>query len=469
GQTEALYQAGDLSDMKNLGEVELGAHHFWVTSRLPIESIDDKQHLVKFKKRSVFRLSDDYSGQAAPYYLDNVSEALKQPCQWYWDRPSGRIYYVPRPGDHLTTFEARIPRLGPVVEIDGASNITLNGRFMGAEWDLPNDSSGDVQAAVAVPGALVLKDAVNCELTCSVFACGTYGIELMGACKNNRILNCFLGHLGAGGIKVGHGTSGTTVRDCMISDDGEVHASAVGIWIGNSGHNVVSHNLILDLGYTGISVGWTWGYGPSDAVDNVIENNLIANIGQGLLSDMGGIYTLGVSPGTIIRNNKIESVKAWGYGGWGIYLDEGSSHILVENNVVTNCKTGSFHQHYGQDNEIRNNIFMFAQQDGQIIRSRPEDHNSFTMENNIIEWRKTPLFGGNLQGPGFVFRSNLLWKTDGSPDLPAFVDKSNLVADPSFDPYPFGLPASSPAFKIGFKPIELDDFGPRQQHSTKGR
>ncbi|HWD41975.1 MAG TPA: hypothetical protein VG944_24255, partial [Fimbriimonas sp.] len=41
GQTEALYKAGDLSDMKNLGDVELVAHHFWVTSRLPIESIDD--------------------------------------------------------------------------------------------------------------------------------------------------------------------------------------------------------------------------------------------------------------------------------------------------------------------------------------------------------------------------------------------------------------------------------------------
>ena len=67
---------------------------------------------------------------------------------------------------------------------------------------------------------------------------------------------------------------------------------------------------------------------------NLIEFNHLDHIGQNMLSDMGGIYTLGEQPGTVIRNNLIHDVWSFTYGGWGIYPDEGSSDMLIENNVV---------------------------------------------------------------------------------------------------------------------------------------
>ena len=50
-------------------------------------------------------------------------------------------------------------------------------------------------------------------------------------------------------------------------------------------------------------------FSPSKAVNNVLEHNHIHDLGQGMLSDLGGICTLGVSPGAQLRNNELHSVK----------------------------------------------------------------------------------------------------------------------------------------------------------------
>ena len=51
---------------------------------------------------------------------------------------------------------------------------------------------------------------------------------------------------------------------------------------------------------------------------NTIEFNQLHHIGKDTLSDMGAISTLGVQPGTVIRNNLIHDVEAFTYGGWRI-------------------------------------------------------------------------------------------------------------------------------------------------------
>ncbi|HOC00923.1 MAG TPA: right-handed parallel beta-helix repeat-containing protein [Verrucomicrobiota bacterium] len=127
--------------------------------------------------------------------------------------------------------------------------------------------------------------------------------------------------------------------------------------------------------------------------NNSIEFNHIHHIG-GVLSDMGGIYTLGVSPGTVIRNNHIHDVDANHYGGWGIYHDEGSTHLLVENNVVHHTKCAPFNIHFAKEVTVRNNIFALGKLE-QASRGRTEPHKSVFFENNIVYWREGELLSKN--------------------------------------------------------------------------
>ena len=484
GVMAAGFNPGDLQNWKNLKDVEIVALTRWIESRSPIESLDLDKHIVNFAKKSVFRLEDSRtSGKFSQYWVENVFEALKESHQWYLDRNEGMLYFIPEKGETPGSVHAIAPALSQLVRLEGTSEKAVHDIhfkdlvFRHTEWELPADKAGSPQAAVDVPGAVYLASASQCSLVdCVVEQVGTYGIEVGPGCRNIQVLACTLQDLGGGGVKVGQGSSHATIADCEIAHGGRIFPSAVGVWIGNSGDNQVIHNHIHDLFYTGISVGWTWGYGPSDAVRNIVEYNHIHDIGQGMLSDMGGIYTLGVSPGSRLAYNLIHDVSAYSYGGWGIYPDEGTSNMLIENNVVYHTKTGGFHQHYGKENIVRNNIFALAREE-QIIRSREEDHKSFDFTNNIVYFTDGKLLGSNWSNNNFFMDKNLYWNPDKSKiDFKGDSfeewkerghDKGSRIADPKFkDPGKgdFTLEEDSPAFKLGFKAIDLAQVGPRRKN-----
>ncbi len=449
----------------------------WVESRLPVVSVDEREKIVTFGKRSVFALD-----KGDLYYVENVRDALA-PGMWYLDRSAGSVAYRPLPGEDMQGAEAIAPALPQVLRLEGAERVTVRGvTFSHTEWTLPKDRSGFPQAAVGVPGAVFLERARDCAFEqCNFVHLGDYALELGRGCQGNRVIGCEMSDLGAGGVKIGEQeihdnpaerTSGNTVADCRIHDGGKLFHSAVGVWIGQSADNIITHNLIHDFYYTGISIGWTWGYGQALATGNRVEWNHVHHLGAlsdgdgPILSDMGGIYTLGNQRGTVIRNNLFHDIAGLRYGGWGIYFDEGTTDILAENNLVYRTTHGGFHQHYGKDNIVRNNIFAFGR-DAQLQRTRVEPHLSFTFERNIVYWDKGGLLAGNWDGDQFTASSNLFWRTDGKPlELPAgFQSGRLLIADPLFgDPAKgdYSLRPESPAFRLGFKPFDLSQAGPRK-------
>lgn len=263
-----------------------------------------------------------------------------------------------------------------------------------------------------------------------------------------------------------------TLDNNIIQSGGKEFPPAVGVWIGHSSDNEVTHNDIGNFYYTGISVGWIWSYEPSMAKRNKITYNHIHHIGWALLSDMGAVYTLGRSEGTVISNNVIHHVHAYSYGGWGLYHDEGSSDIVMENNLVYSTKTGSFHQHYGKNNTIKNNIFAYAKL-FQIQYTKVEEHRSIHFSNNIIVFDKGDVSQGPWNKLDIYMDNNIYWNTGGkrySFNGHSFKewkrksghDQNSIIKNPRFEDAPnfdFRLKTDKNIAITGFKPFDYLEAG----------
>jgi parallel beta-helix repeat protein len=524
GSDRFVAAPGNIQLWRHLSDVEVIVLHYWIEERMPIASFDESTRLVRSTRTSMFALRDDVASTFARYYVENVFEALSEPGDWYLDRETGRLSYIPLDGEELPATQISAARTEQLLRIDGhpqSSRYVEFLRFTGltfrhGDWSQP-ERMGDLfaglddkgvqfaaapQAACNVPGAVALRGARYCAIDdCTIEHVGLYGVELSDGCVANRVEGNHLHDLGAGGIKVNGSdatgaisrrTGSNRITDNHIHGCGRVFHSAVGIFSAHSSSNDISHNHIHDLYYSGISCGWVWGYGDNVSRENRIEYNHIHDIGHGLLSDMGGIYTLGIQPGTVIRGNRIYNVEKRNYGGWGIYLDEGSSHILVEDNICFNTSSQGFNQHYGRENIVRNNIFAFGRE-GQVSLTRREHHNSFTVLGNILLMDDQLAFVGRrvsgLEERGFRSDLNLLWDVgerqpvsgNGAPDeqanwivgttfpLQAWrdlgQDRHSLVADPlcrSLGTFDFILEEDSPAFALGFRQID-HPVGPRDR------
>ncbi len=490
------FEGNDLQTWSNLSDVIVVVYHSWTTSRHRIATLDTEKKLVQFTAPSGWPMG--YWEAKQRYYVEFVREELDAPGEWYLERGTGQLTYYPRPGEDMTKAHvvAPVPEELLRLEGDSAAGKTVDFlhfdslSFEHTSWTMPVAEMVDGQAAAGLKTAAVnVFGARNCSFrNCQIARTGGYALWLQGGSKDNLIEQCHIHDLGAGGVRLGETNlpaeaplqnERNEVVNCFIHNGGNVYHAGIGVWIGKSSHNKVHHNEICDFFYTGVSVGWSWGYAASSAHHNSIENNHIHHLGWGQLSDMGGIYCLGDSPGTRLCHNLIHDVLGYSHHpggphrGWGLYTDEGSTGILLENNVVYRTTDGGFHQHYGRDNIVRNNILALTATRGAIIRSRDEKHRSFTIDRNIIFENGTPPLGGSWVTPGFELDHNLYWDTSGvPPTMPGGLtfsqwqergfDKHSLVADPMFvapEAFDFRLQPDSPALPLGFQPIDTSNVG----------
>lgn len=112
----------------------------------------------------------------------------------------------------------------------------------------------------------------------------------------------------------------------------------------------VLHNHVENAPYSGISLGWGWGYtvgadisdtngstDPQGETPNLQNNEVAYNRVINVLTTMadgGSIYTLGPMKGTTIHDNYLSKVGKNGYHSRGIHIDEGTRYMEAYNNVI---------------------------------------------------------------------------------------------------------------------------------------
>ncbi len=505
------FKEGDLNPAwANLADIEFHVLHIWSASRMRAASIDPEQKVLRFTKTRPYNTYwSDFKNRR--YWAENVKEAFGTPGEWYLDKPTGTLSYMPLPGETPANAVVEVPVLPQLLILQGfdnqpLTNTTVEGLvFRQSRWLTPPEGNFTPQGEMNIPAAVEFVAARSVTIRrCAFLQLGGYAMAFGPGAHSNTVVDCIMHDLGAGGVKIGGpyvgyrnakaptnvltseapdglaaSTSAITINNCRITGGGRIHPAAHGVWIGHSSHNRIVHNEISDLYYTAVAVGWVWGYAePSRAHHNEVAYNHMHRIGQGVLSDMGGVYTLGVSPGTTVHNNRIHDVHAHDYGGWGLYPDEGSTGIRMYNNVVYDVKTGGFHQHYGRENIIENNIFANSITQ-QLQRTRDEQHISFFFRHNIVYWNTAGvLLGSNWSGgvrgekdgkptQHYELGPNIYWHASGKQDVfpgnktlaqwqaETGQDAGSLVVDPLFENPAAGdwrLKPDSPAKKIGFKP-----------------
>ena len=475
--------------------------HNWVNSYNRVKSVDAEKHRVEFARPAgIFFL-----GPEVRYYVENSLDALDAPGEWYADRAKGLLYYYPTQDENLARAEVVAPMLiASLIVVAGdpehakyVEKVAFKGiSFQHTDADLSPAYPHSVQGAHTQRGAIFakgLKESVieGCEFTCL----GEHGVSLREGCVSNVVRQCEFHDLGGGGVYLSEGapaktadwylTANNSIDNNLIHDGGRIYRAACGVFMGGSASfNHVTHNEICDLSWMGVHLGWSWtGRAPAYTHHNEVGYNHIHHIGNGVLNDIGGIYTLGVSPGTVLHHNRIHDVSRFergreGYGGWGIYLDAGSSEIRVENNVVYDTRDGGLHLHcyaFPYGDVVTNNIFAFSQ-DAELIRNADMENEKehVTVRRNIVYGPALSLLGGRnwKAKSNFSADRNLYWST--ATNAPSFGgrtfaawqaeghDRNGLVADPKFinaRKRDFSLRPDSPARALGFAPIDISSAG----------
>ncbi len=485
GESAAEPTQGRLNIGEVMGQPLLSFYHKWDVTRRPLQHID-KDGVMYIAAVGAYPWNN--INTRSRFVAENDANFLDAPGEWILCE-DGWLYYIPCQGETPESVTCHIPVAQRFVKIGGESmeslveNVTFsNIHFKYATYITPYKGNPQMQAAAAIETVIEANFARNIHFVdCSVAHTGLGGMWFKRGCSDCSVERCHIYDLGASGVKIGETiirdnreeiTRNIKVDNNIIQHGGFVFPCAVGVTIFNASDNQITHNDIADFRYTGISVGWVWGYGYSPSKRNIIEYNHIHHLGWAQLSDMGGVYTLGMSEGTSVSHNVLHDIYSLYYGGWGLYTDEGSSGIRIENNLVYNCKSGAFHQHYGKENIVRNNIFA-NQIRTQLEASRVEEHLSFTFTNNIVYYKSGELGGINWRNVGHKSDYNCYFCIDATRKIEfqgvpfdqwqrKGQDRHSVVEDPRFkDVQANDFTPQNKALidKIGFKAFDYTKAG----------
>jgi hypothetical protein len=399
-RTSFHFEQADIPAVGRSEKMELILLHDWSVTRIPVKYIDREARKLTTvdsmgSSLSFFNLT--HWEEHPRYYLENAREFCDRPGEWYADIEKGKVFYRPRPGERPVESFGIIPLAEKLLVIEGrkaqhAGHIGFEGiTFEHSAWTMAAKGYCGIQACMytdrsspdkswsTLPAAIELDLADHCSfLQCTIRHTGASGIWIRENCSGCVVEKTHVYGISGNGISIGEGQNrmvedgpwwskrpheasrGNRIGHCLIEQCGIQFHGAVGIWCGLVSNTLIEYNEIRDLPYSGISMGWMWTADPTPCRENTIHGNHIHHI-MHILSDGGGVYSLGLQPGSRITKNLIHDVKinAGRAESNGMFLDEGTRELLVEDNIIYNIARSPLRFHKAEEpNTVRNNVLV---------------------------------------------------------------------------------------------------------------
>lgn len=458
----------------------------WANSYERIASVELDQHLI--------RTAPPYGnygfrkGQRICFI--NVLEELDQAGEWFLDVETGFLYFWP-PAD-LRKADGKPPEIllstlaGPLLKLSNVTNVI----FKRIEFEAGRGNAVEIAAGAS-----------NGIVDCSIRNMGDWGV-VVGGGFGHSVENCAFDNTGDGGVSLNGGDrqklvpADHFVENCRFSRQGRWSKCYVPAVLVDGVGMRVSRNLIHDHPHCAILFTGN---------DHLIELNEIHHIALET-GDVGAIYSGRdyTYRGNRIRYNFIHHTGGVGMGSMGIYMDDCVSGAEIYGNIFYKVQRAAF-LGGGRDHQVVNNIFVecnhAVELDGRGLDPSPtwRDMVDKTMRQRIAEvpsdlYRERypalksldRYYGGlgekPIQGAAFtgvppennvVARNicvgkwlNVYWHV--KPEMLKL--ENNLTnANPLFVKSPtdastakdFGLKPDSPAWKLGFQKIPVDQIGPK--------
>ncbi|MBM7567279.1 right-handed parallel beta-helix repeat-containing protein [Paenibacillus sacheonensis] len=393
----------------------------WFSETKPVAAVDWDKDTVSFYDPAPWGID-----KGSRYRLQGARELLTEGGEFYRDEREGYLYYMPR-SLPIEKQDIVLPLMKRVIDIAGgdgqreragseeeaglagliddtgaANGIVRHLEFRGLtvemsdflpSYRMPESNRERMEAR---EGLIRLENAEQVTIAdCVLRHSGLSGIVLNGRCKDIRIVNNAIEHLGFNGIYAigfapgegefesvaesdvnrGHAMAGNTVRA-----GGELIGHGSGIQLYQSGNCTIDGNVIsgmprygislkglrykaMEQAYYGTDVTWENHWDLLHARNNRIVRNDISDVMKD--SQDGGMFEAwGAGLGNRIVGNRFHDSGIYFSVGYGIYLDDAADGFLVSRNVVHDLYGSGKGSLWfvifakGVDNVIENNLLV---------------------------------------------------------------------------------------------------------------
>lgn len=449
-QSSSKFSSNDLDESVDYsGSKWIGRTNPWILQTK--EVIESTFHTL-----SLNSAPEENLGINEGFFLCNKLEFLDSPGEWFYDRTTKTLYLWTLNGDSPSNYVVRGTITTYGINMGSNDFITVNNiSFLHHNTSISASTNSDYNT---IKNCLIsYPDGIGIE---TKYVCDGWTIE------NNEFEG--MNHYGIFGYLNNSVIEGNTLRKIALFSDLGITGMGEGLPLesiaGKAIHiegnaNIISYNEIFDVGYSGIAF-----YGKN----NMVEYNYIKNVCL-VKDDGGGIYTYTKNPNnpensnSLIRSNIIDGVPGNIEGtiqtepqGFGIYLDENSGNIIVDNNTITNIGTSGIFLHQNKNqiiqhntvfnsltgihltkdngiNKITNNIFYASNYNNRqiIISERFTNINQhiFNFNAYVSHYKKDGLFLKTISWglPPENLYSFLNWKILTNQDANSTIDVSKLA------------------------------------------